>query len=239
MSVKLKRTIQEWRNLDPVNIAQRQGRPVAKHALVDAKHDILALAARVEELEDRQHIEIAPLSLSASLVLPEREGAALTSDLSARINRVSRRSLDGAVIMSSEEWNGIVKKVEKLLTAPQPAEQQPAPAVQGEQGVKWAPEEVANGNKGIRWVSDEGVHGRPTDHDCRVYLESNPNARGCHCPECTTLYTAPQPAPDASGLVVTLKSIEEWVMRYADPKHPVATVARKALADYRKQGGEA
>lgn len=121
MTVELKRTIQEWRNLDPVNIAQRQGRPVAKHALVDAKHDILALAARVEELEDRQHIEIAPLSLSASLVLPEREGAALTSDLSARINRVSRRSLDGTVIMSSEEWNGVVKKVEKLLTAPQPA----------------------------------------------------------------------------------------------------------------------
>lgn len=60
----------------------------------------------------------------------------------------------------------------------------------------------------------------------------------------TPLYTAPQPteqqsAPDASGLVVTLKSIEEWVMRYADPKHPVAKVARKALADYRKQGGEA
>lgn len=45
-------------------------------------------------------------------------------------------------------------------------------------------------------------------------------------------------APDVSGLVVTLKSIEEWVMRYADPKHPVATVARKALAGYRKQGGE-
>lgn len=76
MSMKLKRTIQEWRNLDPVNIAQRQGRPVAKHALVDAKHDILALAARVEELEDRQRIEIAPLSLSASLVLPERDVAA-------------------------------------------------------------------------------------------------------------------------------------------------------------------
>lgn len=53
------------------------------------------------------------------------------------------------------------------------------------------------------------------------------------------LYATQQPAPDASGLVVTLKSIEEWVMRYADPKHPVATVARKALADYRKQGGEA
>lgn len=69
-----------------------------------------------------------------------------------------------------------------------------APVVQGEPGVKWAPEEVANGNKGIRWVSDEGVHGRPTDHDCRVYLESNPNARGCHCPECTMLAAAPQPA---------------------------------------------
>lgn len=49
--MSLKRSIQEWRNLDPVSIAQRQGRPVAKHALVDAKHDILALAARVEELE--------------------------------------------------------------------------------------------------------------------------------------------------------------------------------------------
>lgn len=43
--------------------------------------------------------------------------AALTPDLSARFNRVSRRSLDGSVVMSSEEWNGIVKLVEKLLTA--------------------------------------------------------------------------------------------------------------------------
>ena len=42
---------------------------------------------------------------------------ALTPDLSARINRVSRRSLDGSVVMSSEEWNGIVELAEKLLTA--------------------------------------------------------------------------------------------------------------------------
>lgn len=145
MSMKLKRTIQEWRNLDPVHIAQRQGRPVAKHALVDAKHDILALAAKVEELA--------------------------------------------------------------------------AAAVQGEPGVKWAPEEVANGNKGIRWVSDEGVHGRPTDHDCRVYLESNPNARGCHCPECTMLYTAPQPAeqqPDVTQLVEALEASTHRLHEQAD-----------------------
>lgn len=83
-----------------------------------------------------------------------------------------------------------------------------APAVQGEAGVKWAPEEVANGNKGIRWVSDEGVHGRPTDHDCRVYLESNPNARGCHCPECTMLYTAPQPDPFRGDNVDLIRSAQ-------------------------------
>lgn len=38
------------------------------------------------------------------------------------------------------------------------------------------------------------------------------------------------------ALVETLKSIEEWVLRYADPNHPVATVARKALAAHRKVG---
>ena len=41
----------------------------------------------------------------------------LTTDLSERMNRVSSRSLDGSVVMSSEEWNGIVELVNKLLIA--------------------------------------------------------------------------------------------------------------------------
>lgn len=103
-----------------------------------------------------------------------------------------------------------------------------------EPGVKWAPEEVANGNKGIRWVSDEGVHGRPTDHDCRVYLESNPNARGCHCPECTMLAAAPQPEPDVAPLVEALQAISRNELDAQRAQH----VAAVALAAYRKQGGK-
>lgn len=55
---------------------------------------------------------------------------------------------------------------------------------------KWAPEEVADGGRGIRWVTNEGVHGRPTDHDVREYLERTPTANGCHCDDCKRFYAA-------------------------------------------------
>ena len=55
---------------------------------------------------------------------------------------------------------------------------------------KWAPEEVADGGRGIRWVTNEGVHGRPTDHDVREYLERTPAANGCHCDDCKRFYAA-------------------------------------------------
>lgn len=44
--VSLKRPIQEWRNLDPARVAQFW--PSARQALVDAKHDLLALAEALE-----------------------------------------------------------------------------------------------------------------------------------------------------------------------------------------------
>lgn len=46
---------------------------------------------------------------------------------------------------------------------------------------------------GIRWVSDTGIHGRPTAHDVREYLERRGESAKCGCDKCT----APQPAiPD-------------------------------------------
>lgn len=119
-----------------------------------------------------------------------------------------------------------------------------APAVQGELGVKWAPEEVANGNKGIRWVSDEGVHGRPTDHDCRVYLESNPSARGCRCSECTKLYTTPQPAEQQEGVPEeTINAVISLVKDAASAQlnsefNKYFSKIRGLLTIHRKQGDE-
>jgi hypothetical protein len=68
------------------------------------------------------------------------------------------------------------------------------------------------------------------------------------------VYVAPQPATEAAlleafvaetaaqaeaaELAVALEEIAQWVDRWASADHPVATVARKALAGYRKQGGE-
>jgi hypothetical protein len=65
---------------------------------------------------------------------------------------------------------------------------------------KWAQEEIADGERGIRWVTNEGIHGRPTDHDVREYLERTPTARGCHCDECKQFYpAAPTPAAQADN----------------------------------------
>ena len=50
-----------------------------------------------------------------------------------------------------------------------------------------------------------------------------------------------QPAPDAAGLVGLVEALEEitkWTERWTTPDHPIATVARKALAAYHKQGGD-
>lgn len=67
---------------------------------------------------------------------------------------------------------------------------------------KWAPEEVEDGERGIRWVTNEGIHGRPTDHDVREYLNRTPTAKGCLCDECKVFYAAApttQPAPQQEG----------------------------------------
>lgn len=71
------------------------------------------------------------------------------------------------------------------------------------------------------------------------------------------LYTAPQPAEqqpishdwddqdkcrrcgDREKLAGALEEIAQWVDRWASADHPIAAVARKALAAYRNQGGEA
>jgi len=54
----------------------------------------------------------------------------------------------------------------------------------------------------------------------------------------TPLYAHPQPAPDVSALVEALEDIAQWSERWAFPGHPVATIARKALAAFRQGGGE-
>lgn len=45
-------------------------------------------------------------------------------------------------------------------------------------------------------------------------------------------------APDVSALVEALEDIAQWSERWTSPGHPVATIARKALAVYRQGGGE-
>lgn len=48
------------------------------------------------------------------------------------------------------------------------------------------------------------------------------------------LYATPQPYPDVSALVEALEDIAQWSERWTAPGHPVATVARKALAAHNK-----
>lgn len=62
--------------------------------------------------------------------------------------------------------------------------------------VKWEPEEIADHERGIRWVTNDGIHGRPTDHDVREYLERTPAARGCDCDECKQFFADLQPGLD-------------------------------------------
>lgn len=54
----LSRTLSEWGAFNPTVVAQRHSRNVIKAALVDAKHDIAVLAARVEELEAKHESSI-------------------------------------------------------------------------------------------------------------------------------------------------------------------------------------
>ena len=77
---------------------------------------------------------------------------------------------------------------------------------------KWAPEEVADGGRGIRWVTNEGVHGRPTDHDVREYLERTPTANGCHCDDCKRFYAA---ASDVTAAPAQAGEYPELPIRYA------------------------
>lgn len=66
---------------------------------------------------------------------------------------------------------------------------------------------------------------------------------GPECEECGA--TAPnleawnrraQPAPGAEALLVALKDIAEWTERWTTPGHPVATIARKAIATHQTTG---
>ncbi len=91
---------------------------------------------------------------------------------------------------------------------------------------KWAPEEIADGERGIRWVTNGGIHGRPTDHDVREYLERTPTAHGCHCDECKQFYT-PQPTQAQAGAVpLTDEQLAEimretWGCASIAPRHAI------------------
>lgn len=66
---------------------------------------------------------------------------------------------------------------------------------------------------GIRWVSDTGIHGRPTAHDVREYLERRGESAKCGCDKCT----APQPAiPD--GFVLVPKEPTPEMLNAAGPR---------------------
>lgn len=47
-----------------------------------------------------------------------------------------------------------------------------------------------------------------------------------------------QPAPGAEALLTALKDIAEWTERWTTADHPVATVARKAIAAHSAGKGE-
>jgi hypothetical protein len=53
---------------------------------------------------------------------------------------------------------------------------------------KWTEEEIADNYTGIRWIATDGVHGRPTDHDVRVFLKRTSSAWGCTCDDCKKFY---------------------------------------------------
>lgn len=48
---KLERKIPQWEACDPYSMASYQSPAAVQHAFTDAKHDVLMLAGRVEELE--------------------------------------------------------------------------------------------------------------------------------------------------------------------------------------------
>lgn len=105
---------------------------------------------------------------------------------------------------SGEHWEGW--KARLIVDALFPIEAPAAVAVPK----KWAPEEVEDGERGIRWVTNEGIHGRPTDHDVREYLNRTPTAKGCLCDECKVFYAAApttQPAPQQEAPADELEEV--------------------------------
>lgn len=52
---------------------------------------------------------------------------------------------------------------------------------------KFTPDEAAYGSAAIRWVTAGGVHGRPTHHDVREYVQRTPSQE-CMCRECRAFY---------------------------------------------------
>ena len=53
---------------------------------------------------------------------------------------------------------------------------------------KFTEEEIADNNRAVRWITADGVHGRPSDHDVREYLERTPQLTGCTCEKCKAFY---------------------------------------------------
>lgn len=102
---------------------------------------------------------------------------------------------------------------------------------------------------GCKLEAECGVHPQPVEQQpalakyqpCGCVIctcEHETQCQGCGAKHCGThpigqLYK--QPAPDVDGLVDALEEIAKWTERWTAPDHPIATVARKALATYRKQ----
>lgn len=106
------------------------------------------------------------------------------SELREKINAVSGRSLDGSVVMSSEEWNGIVELVEKLLTA--------APTALPVQG----------GAEPACWIDEDELEAlQDGDSLAMVRLEEDSL-------DMIPLYTHPQPAQQGSVPEVFMRLFE-------------------------------
>lgn len=78
---------------------------------------------------------------------------------------------------------------------------------------KWTDDEIKAGLIGIRWIAEDGVHGRPTDHDVREYLQATSTADGCHCEDCKAFYTQAAAQPPAPG-----EAAREYMTGYSDCK---------------------
>ena len=107
-----------------------------------------------------------------------------------------------------------------FTAAPQPTEQQPAPAVQGEPVAYLRIDQLSHVKRMGPMLGE---------------IADSPRV------DRVPVYAAPQPTeqqPNAAQLVEALEEIARWTERWVSADHPVAKAARKALATCRKQGGE-